>query len=274
MRAVNLIPSDQRRGQSVGVGRSEGGAYAVLALLVAVAALAVLYGKAHRDVTSRTAEAATVNAQAQRAKAEASQLAPYTSFVALRTQREQAVAALVDSRFDWAHAFHEFGRVLTGQTEITSLSGSIAATEAAPASAAATTTATTPATALSTTPAPAATATPAASASVTSATPAGSVPTFALAGCATSQNAVATMLERLRLIDGVDTVTLLSSTKSTGTGASTGGCPTGGPAFSVNVTFDPLPSATAAAAAVKPKASSAQTVSDTTAAKASSGGAN
>jgi Tfp pilus assembly protein PilN len=266
MRAVNLIPSDQRAGASVGAGRSEGAAYGVLALLVAVAALALLYGKAHRDVESNKDKAASVNAQAQRAQAEASQLAPYTSFVALRTQREQAVAGLVDSRFDWAHAFHEFGRVLTGQTQITSLSGSITAaatTTATPAAAApaATSTAATAATSASTSATPATSATTAA----TSATPAGSVPTFTITGCATSQPAVATMLERLRLIDGVATVTLESSTKGGGT-ASAGGCPANGPVFTVTVAFDALPSASAAAAAVKGKSSGAQTVADSTAA--------
>jgi Tfp pilus assembly protein PilN len=243
MRAVNLIPSDQRAGSSVGAGRSEGAAYGVLALIVAVAVLALLYGKAHRDVASDTAKAATAAAAAQRAQSEASALAPYESFIALRTQREQAVASLVDSRFDWAHAFHEFGRVLTNKTQIESLDGSIAA---------------------GTAPAATTTATSTASSSVTSATPAGSVPTFTIAGCATSQPAVATMLERLRLIDGVSQVTLLSSTDGGSSPGSSGGCPPKGPAFSVTVTFDALPTATAAAAALK--AGAAQTVSDKSAA--------
>ncbi len=227
MRAVNLIPSEQRSGSSVGVGRSEGGAYGVLALLVAIAVLAVLYGKADREVQSRKAQAATVSAEATRAQAEVAQLAPYTSFVALRQQREQAVETLVDSRFDWAHAFHEFGRVLSGETEITSLDGSISS---------GTSSGSTPTTA---------------STAVSSATPSGSVPTFNLTGCATSQDAVAQMLQRLRLIDGVDAVTLLSSTKGGSSGGSSGGCPANGPVFSVVVDFDGLPSTSADAAAVK-----------------------
>jgi hypothetical protein len=80
---------------------------------------------------------------------------------------------------------------------------------------------------------------------VTSATPPGSVPTFILSGCATSQSEVALTLERLRLIDGVNEVTLQSSTKSSA-GASAGagglgGCAKSDPAFSVQVSFDPLP---------------------------------
>jgi Tfp pilus assembly protein PilN len=118
MRAVNLIPADQRSGASVGAGRSEGAAYAVLAMLVVIAALALLYGKANRDVASSKSKAATLTAEAQRAESQASALAPYTSFVSLRQQRQQAVEALVDTRFDWAHAIHEFGRVLSSEVSI------------------------------------------------------------------------------------------------------------------------------------------------------------
>jgi hypothetical protein len=57
------------------------------------------------------------------------------------------------------------------------------------------------------------------------------------------------MLDRLRLIDGVSSVTLQSSTKTESGGAtsgasssSAGGCTSGQPAYSVQVTFNPLPS--------------------------------
>jgi Tfp pilus assembly protein PilN len=225
MRAVNLIPKEQRGGTSVGAGRSEGAAYAVLGVIAVIAVLALLYGQAHHQLTSRTSEATKLTAQAQKAQAEASQLAPYTSFVQLREQRQQAVSTLVDSRFDWAHAFHELGRVLTAETAISSLTGSIVGATA-----------------------------PAAGSSTT---PAGSVPTFTLQGCAKSQRAVALALERLRLIDGVNEVTLQSSTRGGSTGS--GGC--SGPSFSTTITFDALPSTSAAAAVAKPT-SSTKTVSE------------
>jgi Tfp pilus assembly protein PilN len=242
MRAVNLIPTEQRSGTSVGVGRSEGGAYAVLVLVAGVAVLAVLYGLARNDVASRRAQAATVTARAHQAVAAAERLAPYTSFVAQRQQRIQAVETLVDTRFDWAHVLHEIGRVLPVQTSISSLSGTVGSTTAASAPAAS-------------------------SSSVASATPAGSVPTFTLAGCATSQPAVALMLERLRLIDGVSEVTLQSSTAggSSGGGGAGGGCAARDPAFAVAITFDPLPSTSAVTAA---SSSATKSVSDAAAASA------
>ena len=247
MRAFNLIPADARAGAGVGAGKSGGGAYVVLGVLGVLAIFALLYGKASHQISSERGEVATLTAEAQRAQAQAARLAPYKSFAALREQRTQAVNQLVDSRFDWAHAFHELGRVLPVEASLSTISGTIGSTTGAA------------------TPTPAA-ATPAsgatASTAVASATPPGSVPTFTLSGCATSQAAVALTLERLRLIDGVKEATLQSSTATTGgSGAGSGGsgnCPAGGPVFAMQIAFEPLPSASAAlAASAAPKATPA-----------------
>jgi len=250
MRAVNLIPAEQRSGAPVGVGRSQGGAYAVLALLAGVALLAVLYGLARHDVASRREQAAQATAKAQQIEAQAERLAPYASFVALRQQRTQAVDSLVESRFDWAHLFHELGRVLPpALVSISSLTGTVGSGTTAAAS-----------------PSTATTGSSAASASTatagSSATPPGSLPTFTLESCAIGQDAVALTLERLRLIDGVSEVALQSSTASSsgGSGGSGGGCPPHDPAFTVALTFDPLPSEAAIATATK---NATKNVSDT-----------
>jgi len=247
MRAVNLIPSDSRTGSAPGAGRSGGGAYAVLAVLGGLAILALVYGMAHHQISSRKAQAATLNARAQRAQAEAGQLAPYTSFVALREQRMQAVSDLVDARFDWAHAFHELGRVLPRHATITSLEGAVGATEPGASAPAATAASAAKPAASSAAGASGASASP----TVTSATPPGSVPTFTLSGCATSQQEVALTLTRLRLVDGVSEVTLQSSTKSGASGAaagsagSSGGCEGSQPAFTIVITFAALPTSAA-----------------------------
>jgi len=251
MRAFNLIPSDERGGGGVGAGKSGGGAFVVLGLLGVLGVFALLYGQASRQISSETSKIATLNAQAQAAQAEAAKLAPYVSFMTLHEQRVQAVDQLVDSRFDWAHAFHELGRVLPpGQVTLTTLSGAIGSSTggssssstakvSASASKAATGASSTASTSVSSTAAAGAT-----GGSVASSTPPGSVPTFTLAGCATSQAMVALTLERLRLIDGVSEVTLQSSTQAPKTGSgSSGGC--SGPIFAMQITFDPLPSASA-----------------------------
>jgi Tfp pilus assembly protein PilN len=244
MKAVNLIPTDERGGSGITAGRSGGSVYVVLVLLGGLAGCALLYGLSTRQISSRKAQISSLTARARQAQARATLLAPYTSFIAMREQRIQAVSQLVDSRFDWAQAFHELGRVLPpNKVSLTSLDGTVGSTSsstlapptgpkaAASSSAGAATTAT-----------------------VTSATPPGSVPVFTITGCATSQAEVALMLERLRLIAGVSEVKLQSSTKSGsaaagGTGASGAGgsgCESGDPEFNAQVTFDALPSTPAA----------------------------
>ena len=241
MKAVNLIPAEARS-SAIGAGRSQGGAYAVLGVLGGLAILALLYGISRHQISSRRAQAASLTAQAQRAQATAAQLAPYTSFMTLREQRLQAVSQLVGSRFDWAHAFHELGRVLPRDASISSLNGTIGSSTA-PAAAATAPPPTAPPAAAGSTGTPG-TAGAATSAAVTSATPPGSVPTFTLSGCATSQAEVALTLERLRLINGVSEVTLQSSTESSSGGAA-GGCGGNAPAFTAQISFDPLPAVSA-----------------------------
>jgi Tfp pilus assembly protein PilN len=226
MKAVNLIPSDERRrGASVGGGRSQGVAYVVLGALAGVALLVLLYGVARHHVSSRRSQLATIAAETQRAQESVAALTPYTSFIALREARMKAVAEVVDSRFDWAHAFHELGRVLPRDASITSLDGTVGAAGSTSGSSSSSTSA---------------------SATAGSATPAGSVPTITLGGCASSQSEVALTLQRLRLIDGVGDVSL----KSSGTGGSSGSsstsasqCAPKSPSFEVQITFDPLPAA-------------------------------
>jgi hypothetical protein len=243
MRAVNLLPPEQRSGFAGGIGRSQGGAYAVLAVLAGLAILAVLYGIASHQISSRRAQVASLSAQVARAKATAAQLAPYTSFQALREQRMQAVAQLVDSRFDWAHAFHELGRVLPKDASITTLTGTVGTSGKPGGGSAASPSPPASASGSSSGASSAGPGTAASSSTASSATPPGSVPVFNLSGCATSQSEVALTLQRLRLIDGVSEVTLQSSTKSAaGGGSGEAGCPAQKPAFSVQITFAALPS--------------------------------
>jgi hypothetical protein len=245
VRAVNLIPQEERaRGVAV-AGRSQGAAHGVLGLIGGLALLALLYGLAHHQLADRRSKLASLNARAQQAQAAATQLAPYTNFVALREERERAVSALVDSRFDWAHVFHEFGRVLPPLVTLTSVDGRVGSSSGSasgPSSGGSSSSSSSASSAGS--------GKPAAGSSVASATPPGTVPQFTVSGCAVSQAQVADVLTRLHLIDGVSEVTLQSSTKTTGGGAVAGGSGSClGPAFAIGVTFEPLPSPSAVTAA-------------------------
>jgi hypothetical protein len=229
MRAVNLIPTDQRSGGTVGA-RSGGAVFLVLGLFAGLAVLAFLYGSSHHQLQTRRAEAATLSARAKQVQAQAAQLAPYASFMALREARLTSIAQLIGGRFDWSSAMSELSRVLPSEVSLTTLTGTVATSSAATSGKAA---------------APAAAGAAAAAGSVSSATPPGAIPSFTLDGCAKSQTVVAQTLVRLRLISGVSSVALQSSTKPGGggssAGASTGPCPSDAPVFSIVVTFEALP---------------------------------
>jgi Tfp pilus assembly protein PilN len=257
MRAVNLIPAEHRSGGAVG-SRSEGGVFLVLGLLGGLVVLALLYGLARHKVSSQRAEATSLATQVQRVQAQAAQLTPYTSFMAMREQRLQAVSQLVGDRFDWAVALHELGRVLPYDTSLSSVQGTVGSSVGTAGGSSSSSKS---------------------SATVASATPAGATPTLTLTGCSVSQSMVAETLVRLHLVAGVSNVTLQSSTKSDSSSNSSSGstgCPGGDPAFTVLLTFQPLPTAPALSAeAAAPKtqtvASTATRASGAAASSASSG---
>jgi Tfp pilus assembly protein PilN len=218
MRAVNLIPSDQRSSSGSLTGRSGGAALIVLGLVVGVAILAVMYGGATRQISKESGEVAKLEAQTAEVRARTGRLTPYTSFVAMAEARTKTVAQLVQARFDWSHTLHELGRVLPSDSSLLTLQGTVGGSGSTSSGPAAATTGATPA----------------------SSTPPGSTPTITLVGCSTSQAEVAQTLQRLRLMDGVSEVHLASATKGAVSGGGSGGCGAH-VAFSISVTFAALP---------------------------------
>jgi Tfp pilus assembly protein PilN len=244
MKAVNLIPDEQRQGAGSITGRSGGGALIVLGLIAGLAALVAMYGSAHHRISSQTGEVASLTAQANAIGARTGSLTPYTSFVAMADQRTQTVAQLVQARFDWSHALHELGRVLPAGAALSTLHGTVGPAGATSSSSSATSAAA------------GGTGAAGAGGTASSSTPPGSVPVFTLTGCATSQSEVAQSLQRLRLMDGAGEVQLQSSTKSGASGSGgSGGCPAGDPAFTAQIVFTGLPAAPAPSAPAKTSAS-------------------
>ncbi len=234
MRAVNLIPGEQGGGSSSLAGRSGGVALVVVALIAGAAVLAVLYGLADRQIGKQRNEVAQIETQTNELRARTGRLTPYTSFVKMAEQRTKTVAELVQARFDWSHMLRELGRVLPSGASLLTLTGTVG--NGTPSSGST---------------APSAVTTASAGGTPTSSTPPGSTPGISLTGCATSQSEVAQLLQRLKLVDGVQEVQLASSAKSSSTSSgstsssgssSGGGCGNGQAAFSVTVTFASLPS--------------------------------
>ena len=169
MRAVNLIPADQRGGSGVGAGRSGAAPTRCSACSAGWRVFALLYGIA--AIRSPAAsEVASLTAQAQQAQARPASSPPTRASSRCANSASRRSLQLVDSRFDWAHAFHEFGRVLPARSvSLASLNGTVGTARRSSA--------------IRELRAPRARPRRAAPRSA-SATPPGSVPTFTLTGCA------------------------------------------------------------------------------------------
>jgi len=205
MRAVNLIPVDERRGPG-SAGRSGGAVYGVLgALVVAVVALTA-YVLVSNSVNDRRADLGRVTQEATAAEAQAAALRPYREFAALKAVRVATVSRLASSRFDWEGSMRELARVVPGNVWLTSFVGTVAPGISPGESGSGGDTGT-----------------------LRASTP---VPAVELIGCTTSQDEVSRLMSRLRQVDGVTRVSLASSEKGEseggGAGPASGGSGQGG----------------------------------------------
>lgn len=237
MKAVNLIPSEERRGGGGAAGRSGGAVYIVLAALGALVLIAAAYTLSAGAVSDKQSKLARVERDAQAAEAKAAALQGYSGFAALRQKRIQTVQSIADSRFDWSFTMHEIARTIPSNVSLTSLVGTVSPDV------------------------------PLQGGGNAGGSLRGAIatPAVELAGCTTSQANVARMMAAMRQVDGVRRVSLQSSTKSDSTGGtatSNGACSNGNgkdPQFSMVIFFDAKP-APAAAAATTP-GTTAQAVS-------------
>jgi Tfp pilus assembly protein PilN len=200
MRAVNLLTPDQRsapkgKGSSGPSGMDAPGgigAFVLLgALALSVAALAG-YVLSNNVIKERKAELATVTAKSDATVQKAAKLKPYADFETLARDRAGTVQALAGARFDWEQALRDISRAMPQEVYLSSLDGNVGGGAATGAG--------------------------------SSLRGAVQSPAIELKGCTKSQPAVATLMSRMRTVQGVTRVTLAKSDKdsaTTGAGSST-----------------------------------------------------
>jgi Tfp pilus assembly protein PilN len=219
MKAVNLIPVDERRSAGTGSGLTSYILIGILALVVAVGAAFTLV---NRSIKDHRKDLADVQTQIQAAQNEAEALKAYTSFTAVRQQRSETVRSLATSRFDWAHALHELARTMPKDAWLTSMRATV-----------------TPSTQVD-----GGVSDPLRN-SVQS-------PAIEIVGCTTSQDKVAGVISSLRRADGVQRISLSSTERldagTAASGAGSGDCRNGNvkfPKFSMTLFYAaPTPTAT------------------------------
>ena len=214
MKAVNLIPTEQRRAKAT--GERKGGAYVVLGVLGVLLVMALAYVMTSNGVNDKTSKAAKAQQEAEALEAQASQLDSFTDFAQVKEQRLAAVVAAAETRFDWERLIRELSRVMPAGSWLQTTQASVLGdpNEAAVA-----------------------TADPAAL------TPSG--PSATLVGCTPKQSEVAKILVRLRSLHRVVDVELNESLREQGVqDVTVDSC---GPLykFDVTVTFAPAAEAEA-----------------------------
>jgi len=187
MRAVNLIPEDARRGGGAGgAGRSGGAAYVLLGGLAVLVALVAAWAFTGRTVSHDKAELDAVNAQLAQARAQAPAQTTRQAQGPSAQERLATVLALATAREDWSSTLDAIARTLPVHTTLTTLTAATSPS-ALPGGAGSS---------------------PALASSATG-------PSIQIAGCAPSQRRVAQLMPRLRVVPGVQDVTLGSSTAAT-----------------------------------------------------------
>ncbi len=185
MKAVNLIPADQRRGAGGVAGRSGGIVYVVAGGLVVVVVLGVIYALAVKDVADRTGQLNQATAEVGLVQNQTNALQNYLQVHDLAQSKVGAVAAIAQSRFNWPGAMAQLALALPSDVTFTSLTA-VAANSASSATSA-----------------------------VPSTTTPSVGPSFSLAGCASSQSEIATIISRLQSVPAVTNVALSDSAKQT-----------------------------------------------------------
>jgi Tfp pilus assembly protein PilN len=215
MRAVNLIPRDARRGGVAPSLGKLGAPHAVIGLLVVALAFVTMYVLANNTVSNRKSQLASVQQQVTHMRAEVTTLQSYEQFEKLAEKRAQTVRQIAATRFDWHAALSNLSKVVPSNTSLQSLVATVS---------------------------PTTTGAGASGGSGGNVRSAINAPAFELKGCTASQDEVAQLMSRLRLIDGVTRVTLEDSNKAVNVGSgSTGSSQTAcaGPTFDMVVFFTP-----------------------------------
>ena len=180
MRPVNLIPQEDRRGGKAPL-RTGPLSYAIVAFLLLAVGVVTLLALTGNKIADRKAEVASLQSQVDATQARADQLSTYTNFADLQQARQETVASLATSRFDWERALHELALVLPDDVWLISMTASAGTDPSSSTS------------------------------SSTTAVDGVTGPSLDINGCASGHEAVAKFLAALRDVDGVTRVTVLSS---------------------------------------------------------------
>jgi Tfp pilus assembly protein PilN len=222
VRAVNLIPADERRRNRGLRSDVSGPTVALLGALVLALVAVLTLVMTGNAIHSRKDELAQIEAQTRATQQQAQALKPYADVAALRERSLSTIRSLAAQRFDWARVLADLSRRVPADVDLDNFDGKIAEPDAS---------------------APAGTPIPS---------------TVTLNGCTTSHTAVARMMDSMRQVRGVTDVAFGSSQRSDdGSGGAGAGCPRSDQ-FVLTLTLAPETAPPADASAPAPTTTTAQ----------------
>jgi Tfp pilus assembly protein PilN len=208
VKAVNLIPSEQRRAQPT--GKASGAAYAIVGVLAILLAMAVVYVTTSNKVNENETKAAEAKQEAEALEAQAAALGSFTDFAAIKEQRLASVVTAAETRFDWERLMREVSMIMPEGSWLRTTSASVVGDQTSTDQ----------------------TATPTAGAALN--------PTATFVGCTRKQSEVATLMVRMGQLHRATDVKLNQSAQETSTGeASIDSCGSLYQ-FDVTVSFEPV----------------------------------
>jgi Tfp pilus assembly protein PilN len=201
MKAINLLPPDLRGTPKTAAPKAAAapaepggiGAFVVLGALAACVVALAAYVLTTNTVKDRQAQLEAVTAQADATSRAVNQLKPYADFQAMAETRIQTVKDLASSRFDWEQALRDISRAVPADVTLAELNGTISN-----------------------------------EAGGSGLRGAIAAPAIELKGCSSGQAQIATLMSRLRNVDGVTRVSLNKSVKPDKTKTVGGAAPIAG----------------------------------------------
>jgi Tfp pilus assembly protein PilN len=184
VKAVNLIPTEQRRVR--GAGNRSGSAYVLVGVLATLLVMVAAYVFTAGNVTDRQNKAAAAKAEAEQLEAQAAESKSFTNFAQVKQTRLASVSTIAETRFDWERMMRELSRAMPAGSWLQASDASVTGT----AGGETTTTSTT--------------------------TEAPTGPSATLTGCTPDQADVARMMVRLRQMHRVTDVVLNQSSTEVG----------------------------------------------------------
>ena len=184
MKAVNLIPTEQRRAQAT--GKQNGSSYVLIGVLVTLLAMVGAYVFTSNNVKDRESKAAAAKAEAKSLEAEVAARGAFTNFSDIKKTRLASVMGVATTRFDWERLMRELSRVMPEGSWLQSTDASLTG------------------------------AVDGESTTTSTGAPIAPMPKAKLVGCTPNQSDVAGMMVRMRQIHRVDDVTLNQSSTEVG----------------------------------------------------------